>query len=144
MNSIEFFRPESQRPLDADGCELPPWLNPFLCDYNPELAEPAPADDEQDPAEWPAWTDLDHWQPGPPAAAPAEPTEADLAWYLTELAELPPIAGGSPAEDDPAGYAEWSRRLEEIALASEWHDRLEQMNWIDGDEACAAAGLPVG
>lgn len=39
--SIEFFRPENQRPLDADGYELPPWLNPFLCDYDAELAEQA-------------------------------------------------------------------------------------------------------
>jgi hypothetical protein len=30
MYSIEFFRTERQRPLDADGFELPPWLNPYF------------------------------------------------------------------------------------------------------------------
>lgn len=116
MSTIEFFRPESQRPLDADGYELPPWLNPFLCDYIPDLVEPA-----------------------------ADPTEADSTW-LAQHPALPPICGGSLAEDDPAGYDEWSRRLEEMHQASERQDRLEGIYGPRGitDSDLAAAGLPIG
>jgi hypothetical protein len=39
--SIDYRDQVCNRPLDADGFELPPWLNPFLSDYNPELAEQA-------------------------------------------------------------------------------------------------------
>jgi hypothetical protein len=37
--SIEFFRTENQRPLDGDGHELEPWLNPWFA-----IPEPTEAD----------------------------------------------------------------------------------------------------
>lgn len=45
--------------------------------------------------------------------------------------------------EDWAGYAEWSRRLEEMYEEAQWQDRLEQMHWSDGDLDIQATGLPV-
>src|SRR5689334_9625554 len=42
MSTIEFFRTEDQRPLDAEGFELPPWENPYFA--IPDQAEPDPVD----------------------------------------------------------------------------------------------------
>lgn len=39
--SIDYRDQVCNRPVDADGYELPPWLNPFLSDYRPELVEQA-------------------------------------------------------------------------------------------------------
>jgi hypothetical protein len=39
--SIDYRDQVCNRPLDADGYELPPWLNPFLSDFDPELARQA-------------------------------------------------------------------------------------------------------
>jgi hypothetical protein len=129
--SIEFFRPESQRPLDADGFELPPWLNPFFAIPPADPCEECESDDdEQDPDDWPTSQEIDgdRWEPGPD----------DVEWLNTH-----PIAGGSPADEDPA-YDEWSRRLEEMHQVSEWQDRLEAIYHIDGDQAARDAGLAVG
>lgn len=109
--SIEFFRPEINRPLDADGFELPPWDNPYF------------AIPDQ-----------------------GEPSIEDCRWAAEHL-ELPaPICGGSPAEDDPAGYDEWSRRLDEMHQDSVWQDRLESIygpHYITDDDV-AAGGAAIG
>jgi hypothetical protein len=129
MSTIEFFRPESQRPLDSEGYELPPWLNPFFAIPEPDPCEECEeaGDDEQDPADWPTSQEIDgdRW----------EPTEADIEWLNT-----------SPANVDPAGYAEWSRRLEELHQASEFMDRFEAIYGPRGitDHDVAAGGLPIG
>ena len=52
--SIEFFRTEDQRPLDADGFELPPWENPyFAIPPDDDQVEPTAADQAW-LASWPA------------------------------------------------------------------------------------------
>lgn len=111
--SIDYRDQICNRPLDADGFELPPWLNPFLSDFNPELVEASP-------------------EPEATEAQGFEPSEEDEAW----LAEQ--------SDEDWQGYAEWSRRLEELAQACEYMDRLEAMHYIDGDEQLKNAGLAVG
>ena len=90
--SIEFFRPESQRPLDADGYELPPWLNPFLCDYCPELADHTAADE--------AWLAAN---PLPPIAggSPDGPTDEDwdeMARWSEHLDRLEALSRDDDAE----------------------------------------------
>jgi hypothetical protein len=39
--SIDYRDQLCNRPVDANGHELPPWLNPFLSDFDPALAEQA-------------------------------------------------------------------------------------------------------
>jgi hypothetical protein len=93
MASIEFFLPESQRPLDADGYEIDSATR--------EIAE------------------IDAWFAD--QAARFEPDAADVAWLNTNPI-LPPITGGAPepfvasAEDweDYARWSEWQDRLEQI------------------------------
>lgn len=55
-------------------------------DYSPEPPEP-----DEDPAEWPSWTDTHQWVPGPepiPDTPDFEPSEADRAWFAPiDLAE---------------------------------------------------------
>jgi hypothetical protein len=86
MSSVEFFRPESQRPLDAGGFELPEWENPFFA--IPDQGEPT-ADDV-------AWLNENPTLPpirgGSPE--PFEPSAAD--W------------------DDYARWSEWQDRLENV------------------------------
>jgi hypothetical protein len=82
--SIEYFRPECNRPVDADGFELPPWDNPFFT--IPDDVEPSEADA--------AWLN----ENPPPVAGgspgPFVPTAADWADYhawcrqVDERAEL--------------------------------------------------------
>jgi hypothetical protein len=82
--------------------------------------------DYSPPELWPDWTDLDRF----------EPFATDAEW-LNNNPTLSAISGGghdSPTDSDWDEYHRWS----------EWQDRLEAMHWIDGDEALAAAGLPVG
>jgi hypothetical protein len=82
--------------------------------------------DYGEPEGWPSWTD-ERW----------EPTDDDEAWWVAQ----------NDDEDwsaDASEQARWSRRLEELHQASEWQDRLEAMNYVDGDQAAADAGLPVG
>jgi hypothetical protein len=63
--SIEFFRSEINRPLDADGHELEPWSNPFF--IIPHELEPD--DDQADDDAWPDgyWTigPDEHFEPSP-------------------------------------------------------------------------------
>lgn len=49
--SIDYRDQVCNRPLDADGYELPPWLNPFLCDYNPHHCLPPVAGGSPKPYE---------------------------------------------------------------------------------------------
>jgi hypothetical protein len=112
--SIDYRDQVCNRPVDADGYELPPWLNPFLCDYNAELA-----------------------------ALPAErtcgvvPTEADIQW-LNETPGLPPIAGGSPEPYEPT-----DADLEEMARWAEWADRNDEIRQQEDamDELCRRYAL---
>src|SRR5205807_1240230 len=72
--SIEFFRTEDQRPLDADGFELPPWENPyFAIPPDDDLVEPTPDDV--------AWLAANSILPPPPisggAPEPFEPSDQD-------------------------------------------------------------------
>ena len=71
--SIEFYRPECQRPVDADGFELAPWDNPYFA---------IPDDDDQDE---PDQADVAWLNENPPpisGGAPEwEPSEADWADY---------------------------------------------------------------
>src|SRR4051812_16739691 len=86
---LEFFVPDHlrPRPVDAEGFELPPWLNPFF---------QIPPDDDQVEA--------------------FEPSLDDVAW-LNENPILPPISGGSPAPfvpsaQDWADYEAFSREVD--------------------------------
>jgi hypothetical protein len=93
MASIEFFRPESQRPLDTDGFEVDSATREI---------------DEID-----AWL---HDQ-----AARIEPSAADVEW-LNSNPTLPPIAGGAPEPFEPSAsdweeyhlWSLWQDRLEAI------------------------------
>jgi hypothetical protein len=89
--SIEFFRPESQRPLDADGYELPPWLNPFLSDYRPELVEQADV----------AWLNENPTLPPITGGSPEpyEPTDADWDEMARWSAHLDRLEGLSREDD---------------------------------------------
>jgi hypothetical protein len=142
MNSIEFFRPESQRPLDADGFELPEWLNPFFAIPPADPCEECeePREDDQDAADWPTSEEIDgdRWEPGPeyfPALDnPNPPSPADEAWLASQNAD----------DEDWPSYAAWSQRLEELHQASEWQDRIEAIYHTDQDDDVTAAGLPIG
>jgi hypothetical protein len=91
--SIEFFRPESQRPLDADGFELPPWLNPYFA--IPEDAQVVPSEADV------AWLN-EHPLSG---GAPDGPTDADWEEYhqwsqwQDRLEAMHYIAGDQAAAD---------------------------------------------
>src|SRR4051812_14072694 len=93
--SIEFFRPESQRPLDADGYELPEWENPYFT-IPPDDApiEPGEADG--------AWyaAELAPISGGAPEAF--EPTDADL--------------------DEMARWSEWQDRLDALRRDEDHQD----------------------
>jgi hypothetical protein len=104
--------------LDIEG-----FVIPFAGDD--QFIECGVDDPDFGPAEsWPAWTVAERF----------EPSSDDESWFIRQSAD----------DDDWAGYAEWSRRLEELHQASEYMDHLEAMHWTDGDQDIMAAGLPVG
>ena len=88
---VEFYRPESLRPVDADGFELPPWENPYFT---------IPADDAE----------VEHtdWTTGETIYAEAEgPSADDAAWLAANPATY------KPTEEDWDDYYEF--RAEEEA-----------------------------
>jgi hypothetical protein len=93
MSNIEYFRTESQRPVDANGFEIDSATR--------EIAE------------------IDAWFAD--QATHAVPSQSDVAW-LNDNPSLPPIAGGAPEPFEPSAadwddYARWSEyqdRLEGI------------------------------
>jgi hypothetical protein len=87
--SIEFFRPESQRPVDSDGFELPEWENPYFAIPPDDPAEPAAADV--------AWLAANPIRGGGPE--PFEPSPED--W------------------DEMARWAVWADRLDAIRSAED-------------------------
>jgi hypothetical protein len=97
--SIEFFLPESQRPVDSDRFELPCFDNPFTT---------VPSDPWDDPR----W-DEDVWELGPAVPDDAElvpagfePSEDDRQWALENV----------DAEQDEAwaDYREWAEHVDRL------------------------------
>jgi hypothetical protein len=61
--SIEHFRPEVHRPLDADGFELPPWLNPYFAipTFEPDADDRAWVVENIDTDQDEMWADYREW-----------------------------------------------------------------------------------
>jgi hypothetical protein len=100
------------------------------------------ADDPEygEPEGWPIWTDEFVWVSSRDVP-PVLPGEDDCRWAAEHVA-LPIVDG--PLVESWAEYVRWSERLDAMNEDALWRDQLEQMHYIDGDEACAAAGLSVG
>ena len=119
---------------------------PFVGDDDIEecvaaLEDPAEYDD---PSDWPAWTDLDTWEPGPavPPDAVVVPPEFD-EWH-------PEPEAYEPSPDDQAEYERWLDRLDTLQQLHELDDACDRMatGWVGSgrltDAGVAEAGLPVG
>ena len=88
--------------------------------------------DPIDPADWPAWTDLETWELGPEPTED-EPDDVEAPWPTEEeIAEYEAEHAG-PTDAD----------LDEMAKYCEWADRVEGMRRYTDDDL-RAAGLPVG
>jgi hypothetical protein len=86
--AVEFFRPESLRPVDADGFELPSWDNPYF----------QIPDDDPD------------FEPSDDPTADFEPTVDDSAWVAANPG-LPPVEW-FPSEEDWNDYHEYCDGLD--------------------------------
>jgi hypothetical protein len=85
------------RPVGSDGFELPPWLNPFLCDFNPELAAlPESTELADHTAADEAWLAAN---PLPSLPEPFEPSDADLQEMAAWSAHLDRLEAMSREDD---------------------------------------------
>jgi hypothetical protein len=119
--SIEVFRPECNRPVDADGFELPEHLNPYFTipdsvtaalDAIRKIAATLDHDDREtlECAAAELQRAIDRARNDPPG-----PSEEDLRW-LTANPILPTIAGTPPVPDEPCDrdWDEMARWSEEV------------------------------
>jgi hypothetical protein len=107
-------------------CDTEGYAIPFAGDD--QIIESGVDDADYGPAEsWPEWTDSERFEPSPD----------DEAWRMSQNDD-------DDWQADASEQARWSRRLEELYQASEWHDRLEAIYHTNQDQDIEANGLPVG
>jgi hypothetical protein len=147
MSTIEFFRTEDQRPLDADGYELPEWENPFFAippsnDVAAALHEIRMIAQYVGNDDCVPCCDLLEWAADVLEGA-IRPTEADEAWLAAQNADddidQERLAIKREYEErrlDDAGFLAWcdeQSRIDEMAEDARWLEMLEAMH--QGDDA---------